>query len=69
MIIILSYEPLKKTLKERNMKRIDLRKHLSTSTVAKMAAGQPVSLSTIVTICRQLDCDIADIVVYVKDNE
>ena len=69
MISILSYEPLKKTLKERNMKRIDLRKHLSTATVAKLAAGQPVSLSTIVTICRQLDCDIADIVVYVKDNE
>ena len=65
---MLSYEPLKQTLKDRHMKRIDLRKHLSAPTVAKMAAGQPVSLSTIVTICRQLNCDIADIVVYIKDE-
>ena len=66
---MLSYEPLKQTLKARKKKRIDLLENLSSSTVAKLAAGQPVSLSTIVTICRQLDCDIADIVVYIKDDE
>lgn len=66
---MLSYEPLRVTLKNKNRKRIDLLNILSSSTVAKLAHNQAVSLSTIESICRYLDCSIEEIVIYVKTDE
>lgn len=66
---MLSYEPLRATLKNKNKKRIDLRNVLSSATVAKLGHNQSVSLSTIDLICQYLDCSIEDIVIYVKADD
>lgn len=41
---MISYEPLTNTLKERNMKRSDLRQHMSSATIAKLANNEFLSL-------------------------
>ncbi len=68
---MLSYEPLKKTLKKKKLKMRDLRKHVSSRTLYKMAASShaAVSLTTICKICQVLDCEIGDIVAYVPENK
>lgn len=59
-----SYNGLWKLLIDKNMKKIDLinRIAISSSTVAKMANGEFVSLKVLEKICAELDCDFGDIV-------
>lgn len=66
---MISYEPLLKTLKKRNMKRSDLRAYMSSSTVAKISNNEFLSLKTIHTLCEILHCQIEDIVMYVNEDE
>ncbi len=66
---MLSYQPLRSTLRARNKKRTDLTNVLSSGTIAKLAKNKSVSLSTIDTICQYLDCKIEDVVIYVKNDE
>lgn len=66
---MISYEPLLKTLKKRNMKRSDLRAYMSSSTVAKISNNEFLSLKTIHTMCEILHCQIEDIVMYVNEDE
>ncbi len=64
-----SYKPLWKLLidKEMNKKRLMELTGISKSTVDKMYRGENVSLEVIDRICRQLDCDISDVVSYRRD--
>ena len=64
-----SYKPLWKLLidKEMNKKRLMELTGISKSTVDKMYRGDNVSLEVIDRICRQLDCDISDVVSYRRD--
>ena len=39
---------------------------LSSSTIAKMSKGEPVSMQVLEKICENLDCDFGDIVHYEK---
>lgn len=66
---MISYEPLIRTLKERNMKRSDLRAYMSSSTVTKISNNEFLSLKTIHTMCEILHCQIEDIVMYIDENE
>lgn len=66
---MISYEPLTNTLKERNMKRSDLRQHMSSATIAKLANNEFLSLKTIDTICQVLHCRIEDVAIYVEEKE
>lgn len=66
---MISYEPLLKTLKKRNMKRSDLRAYMSSSTVAKISNNEFLSLKTIHTMCEILHCQIEDIVMYINEDE
>ena len=42
---------------------------ISNGTVAKMTKGEPVSMTILMKICDKLDCDIGDLVHYVRTVE
>lgn len=42
---------------------------ISSGTVAKMTKGEPVSMTILMKICDKLDCDIGDLVHYVRPCE
>ena len=61
-----SYNGLWKLLINHEMKKMDLVEELgiSTSTLAKMSRGEPVSLQILAQICDKLDCDFGDLISY-----
>lgn len=63
-----SYNGLWKILIDKNMKKMDLMNvvGISSGTIAKMTKGEPVSMSILERICETLECDIGDLVHYVK---
>lgn len=67
----ISYNGLWKILIDKNLQRKDLREALkiSSSTFAKMSRGETVSMDVLMRLCEYLDCNIGDIVSFVKDNE
>jgi DNA-binding Xre family transcriptional regulator len=66
-----SYNKLWKILIDKRMKRIELMQAagIGTSTLSKLGKDQYVSMEVLVKICRVLDCNIGDIVDYVKDKK
>ena len=64
----ISYNGLWKLLIDNNMNKTDLmnKVKLSSSTIAKMSKGEPVSMQVLEKICENLDCDFGDIVHYEK---
>ena len=58
----ISYQPLWNLLKERNMRKEDLRlaAGLTTNMIANMGKGKHISMETLIKICETLDCDITD---------
>ena len=69
--MIVCYNGLWKILIDKNMKKVDLLKvaKISSSTLAKMGKGEPVSMEELGRICDNLNCDLGDIVSYRKPNE
>lgn len=65
----ISYNGLWKLLIDNGMNKGELCKKtgLSSSTMAKMTNNESVKLSVIERICKELDCNIGDIVEYVKE--
>ena len=61
-----SYNGLWKFLIDHEMKKMDLVEELgiSTSTLAKMSRGEPVSMQILAKICDKLNCDFGDLVSY-----
>ena len=64
-----SYKPLFVTLANKGLKKTDLMglAGISAGTLARFAKGEKVSLDVLEKICAALDCQIGDIVEYVKD--
>ena len=64
-----SYNKLWKMLIDRNMMKKDLmaETNITSSTMAKMGKALPVNMEILGRICEALDCDIGDIVNYVKE--
>lgn len=60
----LDYNNLWKMLIDKSLKKTDLIKiaGISSSTLAKMGKGEPVSISVIGRICVALSCSIEDVV-------
>ena len=60
----LDYNSLWKMLIDKSLKKTDLMKiaGISSSTLAKMGKGEPVSIGVIGRICVALSCSIEDIV-------
>jgi len=63
-----SYNGLWKLLIDKNLKKTDLQTlvGISSSTIAKMAKGDLVSMAVLVRICEKLDCDFGDLINYEK---
>lgn len=66
--MVVSYNGLWKLLIDKNMKRMDLVNQvgISSSTLAKMGKGEPVSMEVLGKICDKLDCDLGDIASFVS---
>lgn len=66
----ISYNGLWKLLIDKNMKKVDLINNIgiSSSTVAKMTKGKPVSLAILERICKELDCNFGDLINYDGHN-
>lgn len=66
----LSYNGLWKLMIDKNLNKVELMKvaDISSGTVAKMTKGEPVSMTILMKICDKLDCDIGELVHYVRDE-
>lgn len=66
----ISYQPLWRTLKERNMRKEDLRLSagLTTNMIANMGKGEHISMKTLIKICETLNCDILDVIELVQEE-
>ena len=65
-----SYKPLFKLLLDRDITKAQLRElcGYSTAVATKLNKNEPVSLTTILTICDKLDCRIEDVVEIIPYN-
>jgi DNA-binding Xre family transcriptional regulator len=66
-----SYNKLFKLLIDRKIKKgeLGLASGVSKTTLAKLAAGQNVSVNILEKICAALDCNFGDIMDYLPDNK
>lgn len=69
--LTISYNGLWKILIDKNLQRKDLKETLkiSSSTFAKMGRGETVSMDVLMRLCEYLDCNIGDVVSFVKDDK
>ena len=68
---MITYDPLWKTLNDRNMSTYDLiYKHgLSANTVHRIKNGKPITTTTLSELCFILDCSVSDVIEYRKSEE
>ena len=66
----ISYQPLWNTLKERGMRKEDVRlaAGLTTNMIANMGKGEHISMKTLLRICEALNCEITDVIELVSDE-
>ena len=66
----ISYQPLWNTLKERGMRKEDLRlaAGLTTNMIANMGKGKNISMETLVRICEALNCGIMNVIKLEQDS-
>lgn len=66
----ITYSKLWKLLKEKDMKKENLRNltKLSDATMAKLGKGANINTEILVRICEALNCDICDIMEIEKDT-
>ena len=65
------YNKLWKLLIDKGMKKKDLRlaTGITTTALAKLGKNEHVSTEILTKICKALDCDLADIIELVKNEE
>ena len=64
------YNKLWKLLIDKNMRKVDLRDAIgiTPATLAKLGKNQNVNMDVLSRICKELNCNIGDIVEYVKED-
>ena len=67
---MISYDPLWKTMKERGATTytLQVKGQISSSTIRRLKAGDSVSTNTLDALCKILQCDLTDIVLYLPDE-
>lgn len=67
----MSYNKLWKLLIDKQMKKSDLRKRagISSSSLAKLTKDENVTTEVLCRICRELQCDVGDIMQFVPDKD
>jgi len=68
--MIISYEKLWLLLKKNKMKKKDLvaAANVTTYTMTKLNKGLPVSMETMVKLCKVFHCDIGDLMQVIEDE-
>lgn len=68
---MISYDRLWQTMKERGITQYSLIKYfgISPAQITRLKRNESVSTHTIEVFCRILDCNVEDIMQYVKENE
>ena len=68
---MISYEPFYKTLKEKGISTYKLINQygLSRSLLDRLKHNKPISTVTLNDLCTFLDCDVCDILTYIKDDK
>ena len=66
---MISYEPLWKTMKEKEITQYSLIKnfHFSAGQLSRLRKNAYVSTHTIDLLCNILDCKVEDILIHIKD--
>ncbi|AWK51616.1 transcriptional regulator [Clostridium beijerinckii] len=66
-----SYKKLWKLLIDKNMNKVALRDSIdiTPATLAKLSKNQPVNMDILARICKELKCNIGDIVDYLPEVE
>lgn len=69
--MVYSYNKLWKLLIDKNMMKKDLMENtkITSSTIAKMGRGEAVSLDVLGRICNVMECNIGDLVDFVKEEK
>lgn len=67
--MIISYNKLWKILIDKKMRKMDLQNlaGLSSASIAKLGKDEPVTMEVLMKICIALDCNIGDIVDFIKE--
>jgi DNA-binding Xre family transcriptional regulator len=67
---MISYEPLYKTLKQKNFSTYKLIKeyNISRGLLDRLRHNKPISTVTLNDLCSILDCKVQDILVFIKDE-
>ena len=67
----ISCQPLWNTLKDRSMRKEDLRlaAGLTTNMIANMGKGKHISMETLTKICETLNCGILDVIELKQDEK
>ena len=65
-----NYNKLWKLLMDKGMKKKDLQAAagISSGVITKMGKGEDVTTTVLAKVCNALDCDIGDIMEFVKDK-
>lgn len=67
---MISYEPLYKTMKEKNITTYKLIKdyNISRSLLDRLKHNKPISTVTLDDLCNILDCRVEDILIHTKND-
>lgn len=67
---MISYKPFYETLLKKGVSEYNLiyKQGLSANTIHRMKHGEAISTKTLNTLCEILDCSVADILLYVKEE-
>ncbi len=67
---MISYKPFWKTLKDKNITTYMLinKFNISSATIDRMKKGNGISTMKIDDFCRILDCEVSDIIEYIKES-
>lgn len=67
---MITYEPLWKTLKQKNITTYQLLNtyHISRGMLDNLKHNRSITMATLNQLCNILDCDVTDIIKYTKDN-
>lgn len=65
----ISYNKLWKLLIDKGMKKKDLKEKasLSSASIAKFGKNEPVAMDVLLRICTVLNCDISDVMEFIKE--
>lgn len=65
---MVSYDKLWKILIDKKMNRTELKKaaHISFNVIAKLGKNEFVSMESIYKICDTLDCDVGEVMEFIK---